>query len=102
MLNANGKCSAELKSKLYTWTGSDGREEDYHGLTILCIILSRPKPAWKVDTFKMMEGAKSMTLESKEWNITTHCGQMKIKKEHIDAINSKVYIDDALFEDLFK
>ena len=102
MLDANGKRSVELKSKLYTWTSSDGREEEYCGLTILCVILSRLKPHWRVNTFKMIEDAQSVTLESKEWNITTYCDQTKIKKEHINAIDSKAYTDDAFVGDLFK
>jgi hypothetical protein len=102
MLDANGKRSVELKSKLYTWTSQDGREEEYCGLTILCIILSRLKPHWKVDTFRMIEDAKSMTLESKEWNVTNYCDEMKIKKEHIDSIDARAYTDDAFVGDLFK
>lgn len=68
-LNSVGRRSIELKSKIYTYTIPDICEEEYCDLTILCIILSRLKPHWKVDTFKMIEEAKYMTLESTRWNV---------------------------------
>ena len=43
-----------------------------------------------------------MTLESNEWNVTTYCDQMKIKKEHLDTIDLKAYTDDPFVGDLFK
>ena len=43
-----------------------------------------------------------MSLENEEWNITTYCDQIKIKKEHINAIDPKVYTDNILVGDLFK
>ena len=101
MLNADGRRSVELKSNLYTWTSPDGREEEYCGLTILCIILSRLKPHWKVDTFNMINEVKNMTLENKQWNVLEYCDEMKIMKEKIDSIDKKAYTDDAFVGDLF-
>ena len=101
MLNADGRRSIELKSNLYTWTSPDGREEEYCGLAILCIILSRLKQHWKVDTFKLIKDVKNLTLESKRWNVLEYCDEMKMMKEKIDTIDKKAYTDDAFVGDLF-
>ena len=87
MLDSNGRRSVELKSKLYTWTSPNGREEECCGLAVLCSIISRLKSHYKMDTFKLTEEAKAMTIESKEWNVVNYYGEMKIKKEQIDTIN---------------
>jgi hypothetical protein len=61
--------SIEQFKKLYTWTSSDGKDEEMDGLTILALVINHICCHYKVDMYLKIKKIKKENLEQYENNL---------------------------------
>ena len=76
------------------------REEDPEGpvercgLLTMCLLLDLIQPVVKVNTARLNEQLKNLSLESCEWKVSTYLKEAKDLKKQIEAERSNKYDDD--------
>ncbi len=99
LLTDSAHQAIEQQSALYTWTS--GQEEEFDGLTILALVLSRIRPNFKVDMFSEIAKAKQLTISQYDNDVQLYFDAIKFLKLQIDQKDSTAYTEDAFIQYIF-
>ena len=102
ILTPEARDAIKLEAKEFTWTSTDGRNEEFDGLTICALAMNRLFPHYKVDMFAEVDKMRRIELKDFNYEIPKYFDRMKKQKILIDQKDRRAYTDDAFLRDLFR
>ena len=69
LLHPDAVRTIKLLQSQILWKSSDGRDEEFDGLTVVVLIISQLKPHYKVDMFNEISKVKKITMRQHSYDV---------------------------------